>query len=317
MKRKTILLTGLMMAAVLSACTDSTSQSGRGPYAEEEEPEATSAPTPTPTPTPEEPIIDPEPEPVYTEMEVTVDNITIKTGEHGTFEDREFPLAYVVYQQINLDDVSREQWTNLDRTLEKINNEVCEDAIETLEYNYEYACELDETIRYSSNLREANVYVLRADERMLSYYTSYYAMTNGPHPAIWYESRCINTTSGKELQISDIISGDRLAKLPNIIFDNLVADALGEDYEFSEEEESIIRSRLEEIVDEGTLVWGMDDKNLLIYFASETLMSYAFGPLSATICLDDYPGLVNEWYLPVDCSPVGGRVVYVDSEYVN
>lgn len=321
MKRKKLLVSGLLMAAVLSACTDNTSQSGRGPYEEVEEPETVN--TPTPTPTPEDPVIDPgvidvPPEEVYEEMELTIENVTIETEEHGIHEDREFPLAYVRFQLINLSDTSREQWPDLGQALDSINNEVYTEAIDVLENNYEYACELSDDVRYSSNMREADVYVLRADEIMLSYCTSYYAMNNGPHPAMWTECRCLDTHTGEDLKLEDIISGeDRLAKLPNIIWDNLVPDALGEDYEFSEEEEHMIRSKIEDIVNNGELVWGMDDKSILIYFDSDALMSYAFGPFSATIKLDEYPGLVNEWYLPVECSAVSGRVTYTESNLVN
>ena len=313
MDYKKLVLTVLMTAAVLTACTTESPQQSRGPYEEAEEKE----PSTTPVSSPAEALIDPEvidepPEKVYEEMEITIKNYKLESADRGQKGDYEFPYAYTVYQQMELSDVSKDQWYELALELENENQRVYENALNEFADSYDWASQMDDSIRFSENCCEADVYVLRADERMLCYSTNYYAMYNGPHPTMWSTCTCFDPQDGKKLELSDVINESDPVKLSGIIWDNLIGNALGEDYEFDDEQERTIRSKIESLAENGELIWGMDDKALLIFFDSDMLMSYAYGPFSSTINIEDYPGLVKEWYLPQECSPVGGRVNKTD-----
>lgn len=317
MRYKKIILIGIIATATLTACTADTSQQGRGPYEEPEEEEPTATPVPDPVPT-EEPIdpgvIDEPPEIEYEDMEITIENHRLEAEDRGINGSNEFSYAYITYQQLILSDTSIDQWPDLYRELEYENLAVYHDALQKFGDAYEWADQMDESIRMSANCCEADTFIYRADERMLCYGTSYYAMYNGPHPTMWRTFTCFDPQDGKKLELSDVIYETDTAILTGIIWDNLVAEAWGDDFDPDEEQERDIRSKIEDIIDNGELVWGMDDKALLISFDSDALMSYAFGPFSAEINLEDYPDLVYEWYLPQECSPVGGRVSETDCE---
>ena len=313
MTYKKLILTGILVTAALTACTSQTQQQGRGPYVAEEEEDPTATPIPTPTDIPEDPgVIDEPPEIEYEDMEITIENYKLESEDRGKREDYEFPYAYTTYQQLVLSDTSLDQWPELARELENENQAVYYNALAEFGRSYEWADEMDDSIRLSENCCETNVFILRADERMLCYNTNYYAMYNGPHPTTWDTCTCFDPHDGKKLELSDVLYETDTDRLAGIIWDNLVPAALGDDYEFDEVQEQTIRSKIEDIIDNGELVWGMDEEALIIYFDPDALMSYAFGPFFATIYLEDYPGLVYEWYLPPDCSPVGGRVSETD-----
>jgi len=313
MRCKKLVMTGILAAAILTACTAEKPQQGRGPYVAEEEKEPTAAPVSAPTEIPANPtvIVEP-PEIVYEDMEITIKNYKLESEDRGKKGDYEFPYAYTVYQQLELSDTSKDQWPDLARELDYENQRIYENALTEFADEYEWATQMDDSIRLSENCCEADVYVLRADERMLCYCTNYYAMYNGPHPTMWSSCTCFDPQDGKKLEFSDVITESDPVKLSGIIWDNLIGEALGEDYEFDDVQEKTIREKIESLVVNDELVWGMDDKALLIFFDSDMLMSYAFGPFSATINIEDYPGLVNEWYLPQECSPVGARVKKID-----
>ncbi|MBP5607866.1 MAG: hypothetical protein J6X66_06320 [Lachnospiraceae bacterium] len=313
MSCKKLFLTGVMAAAVLTACTSDNPQQSRGPYMAEGEKKPATTPVSVPSGSPVDPcvIVEP-PEIVYEDMEITIRDYKLESEDRGKNGDYEFPYADTVYQQLELSDTSKDQWPDLARELDYENQRIYEDALAEFADSYEWAYEMDDGIRFSANCCEADVYVLRADERMLCYSTSYYAMYNGPHPTMWSSCTCFDPQDGKKLEFSDVITESDPEKLASIIWDNLIGEALGEDYEFDDEQERTIRDRIESMAEGGELVWGMDDKALLIFFDSDMLMSYAFGPFSATVNIKDYPGLVNEWYLPQECTPVGGRVNKID-----
>ena len=315
MSCKKLFLTGVMAAAVLTACTSDNPQQSRGPYMAEGEKKPATTPVSVPSGSPVDPgvIVEP-PEIVYEDMEITIRDYKLESEDRGKNGDYEFPYADTEYHQLELSDTSKDQWPDLARELDYENQRIYEDALAEFADSYEWASQMDDSIRLSGNCCEADVYVLRADERMFCYSTNYYAMYNGPHPTMWSVCTCFDPQDGQKLELSDVINESDPVKLSGIIWDNLIGDALGEDYEFDDVQEKTIREKIEEMVVNDELVWGMDDKALLIFFDSDKLMSYAFGPFSATINKEDYPDLVKEWYLPQECSPVGARITKTDCE---
>ena len=321
-KKKMILIPVLMGMTIFTGCTGSTQES-RGIYEPKEdidEPEVVTA-TPTDAPTPTEEPIDPgvidEPQPV--EMTLTIDRIQLESVDKDTREDlnEPYPYAYTTFAQINLSGDAFYEWRGLQDTLENINSDVYDKALSDLADAYELYCSLDEDIRFYSCLKEADVYVLRADERVLSFRTAYYLSYDGPHPSMWDECRTFDPETGRELTIDDVIDGpENMEKLTDLIWDNLIACAVGDDYEFEDDQLKMIRSNLEDIVADRRLVWGLDSDGLVFYFDSDALMSYAFGPFEAAISYADYPGFVKEKYLPTECSSLSKRVTYTDVDTV-
>ena len=119
MSCKKLFLTGVMAAAVLTACTSDNPQQSRGPYMAEGEKKPATTPVSVPSGSPVDPcvIVEP-PEIVYEDMEITIRDYKLESEDRGKNGDYEFPYADTVYQQLELSDTSKDQWPDLARELD-------------------------------------------------------------------------------------------------------------------------------------------------------------------------------------------------------
>ncbi len=321
-KSRKMLIPVLIGMTVLTACNSST-QVSRGHYEpkeDEDKPEIAMA-TPTEIPAPTESPIDPGviDEPVPVEMTLIIDRMMLESVDQDTRDgyDEPYPYAYTTFTQVNLNGDAYYEWHDLQLTLENVNSDIYDKAMRDFAEAYELYCSLDEDIRFYSCLKEADTQILRADGNILSYRTGYYLSYDGPHPSMWDECLTFDADTGKQLSIEDVIDGqDNLDRLTDLIWDNLIACAVSDDFEFSDDQLNMMRSNLEEAVGRGDLVWGLDSDGLQFYFNSDTLMSYAVGPFEAAISYADHPGFIKDEYLPAECSSLTGRVTYADNDTV-
>ncbi len=241
------------------------------------------------------------PTPAETENKELKLKITTYNYSSEASSDRDdgytFPLALEVFQKVELDGCE-DAYPELKEGLDAYNNEKEDSALSSLGSSMRDVWEDPDFIdyMYSSNEQSENLTVARADDKVVSFCIDVYSSFNGAHPVTWYRSATFDTKTGEQLPLSDVV-GD-IKGLPQIILDNL--ETVSDDYEFTDEDNAEMLTKIEEMVAENYLVWTISDTAMEIYFDPYDLQYYALGPIFATLDYSKYPDLIVDEYKPED-----------------
>lgn len=290
---KKSLIAALLALMVLGACGKEEVTEPE-PAAEREREEKPAAADPEPA----EPTEAPAPEDVTLRGSiVTHDFSTEERVEPDDDEESEaFPIAYSVFQTVELDDASRAAYPELAEALDEYNRSKEESAVNFL-WGTMYDIESDpdfSNFMYYSFLEEDNLDLMRADDKIVSFCIDTYGSYNGAHPVTWYNAVNINTQTGLRVPLSDVVSD--VKGLPQLILDNL--ETVVDDYEFTDEDNEEMLAKIESYVADGALVWTVSDTAMDVYFDAYALQYYAFGPIFATLKYSDYPDLLVDEFKP-------------------
>ncbi len=244
-------------------------------------------------------VTEPEtaPEAESKELKIKVTSFSFSSEEKSDRDDGyTFPLALQVFQKVELDDGCEADYPELKKGLDAYNEEKETSAERSLAGTMKDVWEDPDFIdyMYSSNEQSENLTLVRADDKVLSFYSDIYSSFNGAHPVTWFSSTCFDTKTGEQLPLCDVVSD--IKGLPQLILDNL--EPASHDYDFTDEENEEMLPIIEEMVADNRIVWTISDKAMDVYFDPYDLQGYAFGPISATLDYSEYPDLLVDEYRP-------------------
>ncbi|MCR5119483.1 MAG: hypothetical protein K6B44_07685 [Lachnospiraceae bacterium] len=208
-----------------------------------------------------------------------------------------FPLALHVFQKVELDGCE-DAYPELKEGLDAYNNEKEDSALSSIGSIMRDIWEDTDFINYmySANGQEENLTVARADDKVVSFCIDVYSSYNGAHPVTWYKSTTFDTQTGEQLPLCDVVND--INGLPQIILENL--ETVSDDYEFTDEDNAEMLTKIEDMVADNYLVWTISDTAMEVYFDPYDLQYYALGPIFATLDYSKYPDLLVDKYKPED-----------------
>ena len=248
------------------------------------------------------------------ELSLSITDHRIESELRMQRDGEEFPYAYMVYPEIAWSKEAENRYPRLAESLKADNEAFRKFAMNNLADAVSLAKEGEEWLNTSNQLTET-IEIYRADDKMFGYRITWNGYYNGAHPDTWYESVAYDAESGEGIPLTDVINGEeQMKKLPQIILENLDPIAV-EDYQFTDEENAEMLSKIEDMVAEGDIVWTLDEKGLHVFFDAYDLQFYAFGPIFCDISLTDHPELIVEQYRPNEVqSIVTERVRYEQAD---
>lgn len=129
--------------------------------------------------------------------------------------------------------------------------------------------------------------IVRADDVVFSAWSKTDTYSGGAHPFYVYDGIAIDTVTGKELQLSDVVT-DTSAMAKQL------AKQLTDSYD--EAAFSDLPITLQSMMKSNTLEWALGNEGLEFCFAPGNLAPYAVGVISTVIRYEEMPELFNEKY---------------------
>lgn len=173
-------------------------------------------------------------------------------------------------------------------------NEVSE-QFETAKSDYaSYGADSEDSTEWSY---ENNIQMQRADNKVVSFYKSYYGYLGGAHPGSSLTGYTYDSQTGKQLELKDVVTDyDK-------VYDYVLETLKNSDYTdeaFDGWEDTVKAMFYGDSIDGYTysLSWTMDSKGIEIYFNTYDLAAYACGPTSVEITYADNADLLNSDYAP-------------------
>lgn len=244
---------------------------------------------------------------------------SLETAEKTKIEDvdEEFAYAYANYSEIVISDDTAKNYPNLSISIDNLNELEYSSLMENFATCANFATtDESEGYLYGPNVIEMTERISRFDDNATSVLIFYYMDAGGAHPNSWYRSCNYDSKTGEEIKITDVVNDpDTLVEK---IIDHLDFDAVD-----GEEEEELItdlkengvmgitplNEQLKNEIDDGTLVWILDENGISTYYSTYDLAPYAYGPLTSHLSLEDYPDLLKDEYkIPENTAPVAERV---------
>ena len=137
---------------------------------------------------------------------------------------------------------------------------------------------------------EYDVYPRRSDEKVFSFLASFYGYSGGVHGYYSYSGRNFDPSTGKELQLADVITDEGLLR-------TILEFALTEKYpdsSFASNGGSLEGYGFDPEDDQYT--WLMDPQGIVFYFNPYEIASYAEGCLFVELSYAQHPGLFRNDY---------------------
>jgi len=244
---------------------------------------------------------------------------SLETAEKAKIEDvdEEFAYAYANFSEIVISDDTAKNYPKLGISIDNLNELEYSSLMENFADCANYATtDESEGYLYGPNAIEMTESISRFDDNATSVLIFYFMNAGGAHPNSWYRSCNYDSKTGEEIKITDVVNDpDTLVEK---IIDHLDFDAVD-----GEEEEELItdlkengvmgitplNEQLKNEIDDGTLVWILDENGISTYYAAYDLAPYAYGPLTSHLTLEDYPDLLKDEYkIPENTVPVAERV---------
>lgn len=129
--------------------------------------------------------------------------------------------------------------------------------------------------------------IVRADDVVFSAWSKTDSYTGGAHPFYTYDGIAVDTATGRELQLSDVVT-DTTAMAKQL------AEQLTDSYD--ENDFSDLPITLQSMLKSNTLEWALGNEGLEFCFAPGNLAPYAVGAVSTVIRYEEMPELFNEKY---------------------
>ncbi|MCR5301041.1 MAG: DUF3298 and DUF4163 domain-containing protein [Lachnospiraceae bacterium] len=141
--------------------------------------------------------------------------------------------------------------------------------------------------------------IIRADEKVVSYICDFSNFTGGAHGSYGRTAATYDVESGEKLELTDV-ADTTIDQLAPAIKDKLLEKADEDDF-FPELDDTLKSYSLTSVPDgseEVSLVWYLGFDGIHFYFGPYALAAYAMGDWDIVIGYDEFPGTVDEKYLP-------------------
>lgn len=140
------------------------------------------------------------------------------------------------------------------------------------------------------------VTVVRADDKLFSFYFANYDYAGGAHPNHWITAMNYDVATGEDLKITDVLADTTsFAKLAREKFTKEYPEVIEEvdSYYYSENGET---DAFQGKLDENSYSWNITDKGLCVYFSPYEIASYAAGGMEIDFSEEEYPDLLKAEY---------------------
>lgn len=250
----------------------------------------TAAPTEEPEPTPQGTI-----EPVAYDGEVRPLQIEIETQYDGWNSDDYNYAAHIEAPEITLEedgfDALAKAVNNYGRSVQDFakNNDL-PDMIDMCQEMQASDPEPNDCVYMVS---EYTTTVARADSTVTSFLTTQYVDYAGAHPGTVITTKNFDSATGNALDIYDVVEGDQIDGLPELIADSLI-EKYGEDPFY--DADNLATTIDDTLGMNSDLVFTVDYFGLTFYFSPYELAPYAWGSQAVTFRYEDYPDLVKAEY---------------------
>ncbi len=220
--------------------------------------------------------------------------------------------SYVIYDQIIFSESTKEKYPQLTDSVESMNNVMKATAMESLAGSYYYIKDFVE----EQHMPFSDIYTInvdRADDTLFAYTISHETISDGPHPFYDTQVVAIETLSGNQIYVNDVVKDTE--ELADLIIQNLDLD---NEVEMTDEELEDAKVQVDNMVKDNSLPWTLDENSFHVDFPAGSIFYYAIGPVSADLSLKKYTNLVNEKFLQysVDNS-IAKRFTSSDAETIS
>ena len=198
-------------------------------------------------------------------------------------------IATVAWDKLKLSEDDEKKFPELKKTFDKLNNEALKDA-KALMYELSGAAKDLEGDKYNPLYLEgvSEVYLQRADTKIISYVEDVFVHSGGVHPDYHYITSNFNPKTGEKLILTDVMKS--LKGLPDIL-----ESELNSKYDYLNFGENQLWTIFNEYSPED-YNWTLDYQGITFWFSPYDIAAYAAGPLSVKIYFDEEPYIFNEEY---------------------
>lgn len=115
---------------------------------------------------------------------------------------------------------------------------------------------------------------LRTDSHVFSFVSSEYSYFGGAHPNLYYDAVTIDSRTGRVLKLTDVLA--KTEGFAAVVADEAIAQ---QEYQGQVPERSEAVRLIQEMIDSDSLVFGLDNDGMKVYFGNYALGSYAMGTM--------------------------------------
>jgi len=216
--------------------------------------------------------------------------ISVMLGEKNIEEWNENNVTKTVtWDKLKLSEDDEKKFPELKKTFDKLNNEALNDA-KALMYELSGAAKDLEGDKYNSLYLGgvSEVYLQRADTKIISYLEDVFVHSGGVHPDYHYKTFNFNPQTGKTLILTDVLTG--IDGLPAILESKLKIK-----YDYLNFGEKQLWTIFNEYSPED-YNWTLDYQGITFWFSPYDIAAYMVGPLSVKIYFDEETYIFNEEY---------------------
>lgn len=233
-----------------------------------------------------------------TDTEVTADaegvqTVQLSTGTYYDYfysEEYSTMLATISYPAIKLGEEDSETYPELAAGMAAYNQKLQEESESTFsEMKEEAQSAYAEGMDLAAFELNEEIVVRRADSNAVSLLISGYYYGGGAHGSSYYECVNIDSQTGAELGLSDVVTDVSL--LPDLLMEQM------EKYEDTSQFYTDLTEYFNTYPD--TITWTLDYHGITFYFDPYELAPYAYGPVYATISFAEHPEVFAEKYQEV------------------
>ena len=216
--------------------------------------------------------------------------ITVITHKDPCTIDGE-EYAEGAYPEVILSDEFKEKYPKMAKYIKKTNKELKDKNLATIAWYGPMA--KDAPMEYEDEL---SIYIYRVDEKLFSYYLFNYNYSGGAHCNSYVDSYNIDPVSGDKIRLDQVLddSSGFSAAIIKELKENF-PQHYKESTDYQGEE--AFADELNEMLNEDSYTFFVDDKGITIHFDSYDLASYATGEAEATLLYDKYPNLIKKEFI--------------------
>ena len=198
-------------------------------------------------------------------------------------------IASASWDKLKLSEDDEKKFPKLKKTFDKLNDEALNDA-KALMYELSGAAKDLEGDKYNPLYLEgvSEVYLQRADTKIISYVEDVFVHSGGVHPDYHYITTNFNPETGEKLILTDVMPS--IKGLPDIL-----EGELNSKYDYLNFGENQLWTIFNEYSPED-YNWTLDYQGITFWFSPYDIAAYAVGPLSVKIYFDEEPYIFNEEY---------------------
>jgi len=198
-------------------------------------------------------------------------------------------ICNVAWDKLKLSKDDEKKFPELKKTFDKLNSEALKDA-KALMYELTGAAGDLEGDEYNPLYLEgeSEVYLQRADTKIISYVEDVFVHSGGVHPDYHYITSNFNPKTGEKLILTDVMPS--INNLPDIL-----ESELNIKYDYLNFGEKQLRTIFNGYSPED-YNWTLDYQGITFWFSPYDIAAYSAGPLSVKIYFDEEGGIFNKEY---------------------